>query len=98
MYVVWTSVVQNGFGAFPELRSFVEIFPESCFQSRLQVLFLWKTELRVLSDEHYHAILRGYHTLLTIGRSPIVVLSIEIDHSLVDVSVNLSLVYCDINT
>src|SRR5699024_4934773 len=35
-----------------------------------------------------HAILRGYHTLLTIGRSPIVVLSIEMDPILVDVNVH----------
>lgn len=35
-----------------------------------------------------HAILKGYHTLLPIGRSPIVVLQIEMDPILVDVNVH----------
>ncbi|TFJ94735.1 DNA mismatch repair endonuclease MutL [Lentibacillus salicampi] len=34
------------------------------------------------------AIIRGYHTLLTVGRSPIVVLSIDMDPVLVDVNVH----------
>ncbi|WP_085992344.1 DNA mismatch repair endonuclease MutL [Oceanobacillus senegalensis] len=36
----------------------------------------------------HHAIVRGYHTLLPIGRSPIVVLSIKMDPILVDVNVH----------
>lgn len=35
-----------------------------------------------------HAILKGYHTLLPIGRSPIVILQIEMDPILVDVNVH----------
>ncbi|BAM47558.1 DNA mismatch repair endonuclease MutL [Amphibacillus xylanus] len=35
-----------------------------------------------------HAILKGYHTLLPIGKSPIVVLQIEMDPILVDVNVH----------
>ncbi len=42
----------------------------------------------IKSNALNHAILRGYHTLLTIGRSPIVVLSIDMDPILVDVNVH----------
>ncbi|MEN2766368.1 DNA mismatch repair endonuclease MutL [Ornithinibacillus xuwenensis] len=67
----------NGYIAKPEItrasRSYISIILNGRYIKSIPVT---------------QAIIRGYHTLLPIGRSPVVVLSIEMDPILVDVNVH----------
>ncbi|KQL44485.1 DNA mismatch repair protein MutL [Brevibacillus choshinensis] len=70
-------------------------FRWSGFVSKTEVTRANRTYLSTLVNGRYvrsyslnNAIMRGYHTLLPIGRFPIVALQIEMDPSLVDVNVH----------
>jgi len=70
-------------------------FRWSGFISKTEVTRANRSYLSTLVNGRYvrslslnHAILRGYHTLLPIGRYPIVALQIEMDPTLVDVNVH----------